>query len=77
MPVPRVSVVEEEIRVTRERLADRIGQLEQAATPAGIAQSAVQVVRGFYVDEDGFLRIPRVAATVGVVVGLIVLRRLL
>lgn len=72
-----VTQIEDEINATRERLAGRLTQLEQAATPAGIAASAGQALRSFYLDEDGFIRVPRVAGTVGVVVGLILLRRLL
>ncbi len=71
--------IEAEIAASRDHLVETVGQLQVAVKktldPRRILSVQVLRVRGFYVDEYGGVRPERVAGTVGVVVGIIVVRR--
>lgn len=68
--------IQADIAETRDRLADNIAQLKAETKPAAIADKAKATVTGVFVDHStGAVRVERVAAVVGVVVGLIVIRR--
>ncbi|MBK6762671.1 MAG: DUF3618 domain-containing protein [Micrococcales bacterium] len=75
-PVQRsIAEIESDMEATRARLAATLGELKVAAQPKTILNRQAEKVKGFYVDEYGAVRIDHVAITVGVVVGVIVLRR--
>lgn len=71
--------IEAEIAASRDHLVETVGQLQVAVKktldPKRIISVQVMKVRGFYIDEYGGVRPERVAGTVGVVVGVIVIRR--
>jgi hypothetical protein len=71
--------IEAEIAASRDHLVETVEQLQVAVKrtldPKRIITVQVMKVRGFYVDEYGGVRPDRVAGTVGVVVGIIVVRR--
>lgn len=75
-PAPRsLADIESDMDATRARLTATLDELKVAAAPRNIADRQVRKVRAFYVDEYGAIRVDHVAATVGVVVGMIVVRR--
>ncbi len=75
-PAPRsLADIESDMDATRARLSATLDELKVAASPKNLADRQVRKVREFYVDEYGALRVDHVAATVGVVVGLIVVRK--
>ena len=76
-PQRSLAQIETDMDATRERLAATIGQLQEALTPKNLAMAQVEKVKNFYVDEYGAVRPERVAATVGVVVGTVVVVRVL
>lgn len=75
-----IAEIEADIAVSRENLLKSIEQLEGAVKetvdPRRIVYVQIGRVRAFYIDEYGGVRPERVAATVGVVVGVIVLRKI-
>ena len=80
-PPPQRSIAEIEADITssREALVHNVAQLQvavqQTFDPKRIIAVQVNKVRSFYIDEYGGVRPERVAVTVGVVVSLVVLRR--
>lgn len=75
-PAPRsMADIEADMDATRARLTATLDELKVVASPRNIADRQVRKVRAFYVDEYGAVRVDHVAATVGVVVGMIVVRR--
>lgn len=75
-PVQRsLAEIESDMDATRARLAETLNELKVATQPKNILNRQAEKVKGFYVDEYGAVRIDHVAITVGVVVGVIVLRR--
>jgi hypothetical protein len=75
-PVMRsVADIESDMDATRARLAETLSELKVATQPKNIMNRQTQKVKDFYVDEYGAVRIDHVAITVGVVVGVIVLRK--
>ena len=75
-PAPRsIEDIEADMAATRERLGHTLDELKVAASPKTIANRQAEKVKAFYTDEYGALRTDRVAATVAVVVGIIVVRR--
>lgn len=75
-PAPRsIAEIESDMDATRARLAQTLEELKVAANPRNVANRQMQKVKEFYVDDYGAVRVDHVAITVGVVVGLIVVRR--
>ena len=75
-PAPRsLAEIESDMAATRARLAETLDELKVATNPRNIADRQARKVKEFYVDEYGAVRVDHVAVTVGVVVGLIVVRR--
>jgi ElaB/YqjD/DUF883 family membrane-anchored ribosome-binding protein len=75
-PAPRsLADIESDMEATRARLANTLDELKVATNPKNIADRQVRKVKEFYVDEYGAVRVDHVAMTVGVVVGMIVVRR--
>ncbi|MFN8183128.1 MAG: DUF3618 domain-containing protein [Candidatus Nanopelagicales bacterium] len=70
-----IAEIESDMEATRARLAVTLEELKVAAQPKTILNRQAEKVKSFYVDEYGAVRIDHVAITVGVVVGLIVVRR--
>ncbi len=81
-PAPQRSIaeIEAEIVTTRENLVQNVEQLQVAVKetfdPKRIVTVQVTKVRSFYIDEYGGVRPERVVVTVGVVVSVVVARRL-
>ncbi|MFN8172958.1 MAG: DUF3618 domain-containing protein [Candidatus Nanopelagicales bacterium] len=73
---PSVVDIQAEIAAAREELVASLSDLRAATTPAALAQRGGRSVAGWFTDEYGGVRPERVAIAVGVVVGLVVLRRL-
>lgn len=68
--------IQAEIEETRQRLAENLEQLKAETAPKALLDKAKAGVTGVFVDhETGELRRERVAAVVGGVVALIVIRR--
>lgn len=75
-PAPRsLADIESDMDATRARLAATLDDLKVATKPKNIVNRQVARVRAFYVDEYGAIRVDHVAGTVGVVVSLIVVRK--
>ncbi len=75
-PAPRsLADIESDMDATRARLAQTLEELKVAANPKNIADRQARKVKAFYVDEYGAVRVDHVAMTVGVVVSVIVARR--
>lgn len=75
-PKPRsMAEIESDMDATRARLASTLDELKVATAPRTILNKQKQKVHDYYVDEYGAVRIDHVAITVGVVVGIIVVRR--
>lgn len=75
-PAPRsMADIESDMDATRARLAQTLDELKVATQPKNIVNRQVQKVKAFYVDDQGAVRVDHVAGTVGVVVGLIVVRK--
>lgn len=74
-----IAEIEADITTSRENLVQNVAQLQvavqQTFDPKRILTVQVTKVRSFYIDEYGGVRPERVAVTVGVVVSLVVLRR--
>lgn len=77
--VRSVAEIEADIEGSRAHLVETITELQVAVKrtfdPQRIIAVQVTKVKTFYVDEYGGVRPERVAITVGVVVGVVVLRR--
>jgi len=67
--------IESDMDATRARLAQTLTELKVATSPKNILNKQAEKVKAFYVDEYGAVRVDHVAITVGVVVGVIVVRR--
>jgi len=67
--------IQADIQQTRQRLVGTLDSLKEETTPKALAGRAQASVKGVFVTENGDVRVERVAAVVGVVVGLLVLRR--
>jgi|GEM_PF-1186030 len=79
-PAPRsVADIQADIESTRDNLVQTVSQLQvavkEAVSPKRIISVQVTKVKNFYVDEYGGIRPERVAGTVGVVVSIVVVRR--
>jgi ElaB/YqjD/DUF883 family membrane-anchored ribosome-binding protein len=75
-PAPRsLADIESDMEATRARLSHTLDELKVATNPKNIADRQMRKVKDFYVDEYGAVRVDHVAVTVGVVVGMIVVRR--
>ncbi|MFN8126416.1 MAG: DUF3618 domain-containing protein [Candidatus Nanopelagicales bacterium] len=65
-----------DMEATRQRLAENLEQLKAETTPQALAAKARAKVTGVFVDPaTGEVRRERVAAVVGVVVGVVILRK--
>ena len=64
--------IENDIEVTRARLASTIDQLVYRTSPKTIAKREVNAVKGYFVDAQGAPRIDNIAKVVGGVVGVVV-----
>ena len=75
-PAPKsIDDIESEMDATRARLAETLDELKYATAPKNIVNRQVHKVKAFYVDDYGAVRIDHVAATVGVVVTVVVVRK--
>ena len=74
-PAPSTVDLQAEIAAAREELVASIADLRAATTPGALAARGRNAVTGWFTDEYGGVRPERVAIVVGVVVGLVVLRR--
>ena len=75
-PAPKsISDIESEMDATRARLAETLDELKYATAPKNIINRQVSRVKSFYVDDYGAVRVDHVAATVGVVVTVVVVRK--
>lgn len=68
--------IQAEIEETRQRLAENLDQLKAETTPQALFDKAKNTVKGVFVDPaTGELRKERVAAVVGGVVAIVVVRK--
>lgn len=65
-----------DIAATRDRLVANLDELTVRSQPEQIAAVQLERLKSFYLDEYGAIRMDRAAKTVGVVLGLAVLRKL-
>ena len=66
------SSIEQEMEVTRERLAGTIDQLVHRASPKTIARREVATVKAFFVDPQGNPRTDNILKVAGGVAGFVV-----
>jgi uncharacterized protein DUF3618 len=66
------SSIEQEMEVTRERLAGTIDQLVHRASPKTIARREVATVKAFFVDPQGDPRTDNILKVAGGVAGFVV-----
>ena len=64
--------IENDIEMTRERLASTIDQLVYRTSPKTIAKREVSQVKGYFVDPSGAPRTDNILKVVGGVVGVVV-----
>jgi hypothetical protein len=64
--------IENDIEVTRARLASTIDQLVYRTSPKTIAKREVNAVKGYFVDANGAPRTDNIVKVVGGVVGVVV-----
>jgi hypothetical protein len=64
--------IENDIEVTRARLASTIDQLVYRTSPKTIAKREVNAVKGYFVGPDGSPRTDNIVKVVGGVVGVVV-----
>jgi hypothetical protein len=64
--------IENDIEVTRARLASTIDQLVYRTSPKTIAKREVNAVKGYFVGADGSPRTDNIVKVVGGVVGVVV-----
>lgn len=78
-PARSIAEIEADITSSRDALVKNVEQLERAVKqtfdPKRILAVQVTKVRSFYIDEYGGVKPERVVVTVGVVVSVVVLRR--
>ena len=67
--------IQRDITDTRDRLVGTLDTLKEETRPQALAGRVQNSVKGVFMTEDGDVRVERVAAVVGVVVGLVLLRR--
>ena len=67
-----LSAIENDIEMTRERLASTIDQLVYRTSPKTIAKREVNQVKGYFVDASGAPRTDNILKVVGGVVGVVV-----
>lgn len=72
--------IKADIASSRENLTNTIGELQvavkQATDPKNIAMKIGAKIKGIYVSPDGQVNVKNVGITVGVVVGVVVLRKI-
>lgn len=73
---PSVAELQTEIAAARDDLVASLADLRAATTPGALARRGGRSVTGWFTDEFGGVRPERIAIVVGVVVGVVVLRRL-
>lgn len=75
-----VEQIEADLAASRERLTQTLGQLnvtvQRKFEPKHLMAIGVAKLRGVYFDEFGGIRVERVAVTVGVVVGVVVVKKI-
>lgn len=78
-PARSIAEIEADINTSRDALVQNIELLERAVKqtfdPKRIISVQVTKVRSFYIDEYGGVKPERVVVTVGVVISVVVLRR--
>ena len=67
----KLSSIETDIELTRERLASTIDQLAYRTSPKTIAKREVNQVKGFFVDPSGSPRTDNILKVVGGAVGVV------
>lgn len=67
----KLSSIESDIELTRERLASTIDQLAYRTSPKTIAKREVNQVKGFFVDPSGSPRTDNILKVVGGAVGVV------
>lgn len=72
--------IQADIAASRDRLTNTMGELQvavkDATNPRNIAKKCVAKVKGIYVGPNGDVNVKNVGITVGVVVGVVVLRKI-
>jgi len=67
----KLSSIESDIELTRERLASTIDQLAYRTSPKTIAKREVSQIKGFFVDANGSPRQDNILKLAGGVVGVV------
>ena len=70
-----VGEIQQDIESTRARLVGNLEQLKQETSPQALKEKASTKAKSVVMKPDGSVRVERVAAIAGVVVGLLLLRR--
>ena len=74
-PARPVGDIQSDIDETRNRLAGNIQQLKAETSPKALGNKAQAKAKSVLANEDGSIKVERVAAIAGVVIGLILLRK--
>jgi hypothetical protein len=64
--------IEQELEVTRERLAETIDELLYRASPKTIVKREIATIRGYFVDAQGHPRTDNILKVAGGVAGFVV-----
>ena len=75
-PQPSVSQLQDDVVSAREQLTSSIAELKAAAAPQALAARAGNAAVGVFRNEDGSVRVERVAIVAAVVIGVVGLRLL-
>jgi hypothetical protein len=74
-PPRPIGEIQQDIDSTRERLVANIEQLKAEANPKALGEKATNSAKSVVMNEDGSVRVERVAMIAGAVVGLLLIRR--
>lgn len=70
-----IDEIQQDLAATRERLVGNIEQLKVEAHPKALGEKAAGSAKSVVLNEDGSVRVERVAMIAGAVVGLLLIRK--
>ena len=74
-PPRPIGEIQQDIASTRERLVANIEQLKAETTPKALGEKASTTAKSVVLNDDGSVRVERVAMIAGAVVGLLLIRK--
>jgi hypothetical protein len=74
-PPRPIGEIQQDIASTRERLVNNLEQLKAETSPKALGEKASTTAKSVVMNEDGSVRVERVAMIAGAVVGLLLIRK--